>query len=123
MITELNLPVVRVLETEQTLSELADLAQRWINKRSLPVTTEATLLLGPIDCVLTEYLDTILGSLYCTVLHCSRLLHCTAEKSRPVPKAVYTNVAQNTSDNIACLCRCPSRRCTATTASQASPAL
>jgi hypothetical protein len=36
----LNLPVVRVLETEQTLSELADLAQRWIKMRSLPVSVE-----------------------------------------------------------------------------------
>ena len=37
---QLNLPVVRVLETEQTLSELADLAQRWIRMRSLPVSVE-----------------------------------------------------------------------------------
>jgi hypothetical protein len=33
----LNLPVVRVLEVEQTLSELADLALRWVKMRSLPV--------------------------------------------------------------------------------------
>ena len=34
---QLNLPVVRVLETEQTLSELSDLALRWNKLRSLPV--------------------------------------------------------------------------------------
>eukprot|EP01043_Picozoa_sp_COSAG02_P024772 COSAG02_NODE_1367_length_13033_cov_31.905900_1_plen_667_part_10 len=37
----LNLPVVRILEVEQTLSELADIAARWVKMRSLPVAVNA----------------------------------------------------------------------------------
>lgn len=37
----LNLPIVRILEVEQTLSELADLAVRWVKMRSLPVVVAA----------------------------------------------------------------------------------